>query len=61
MKERYDMETVSIGRLLNKKHSNGKIVQKMCTPKAIPRPFFILETNPQQPLYARNSFKNEIF
>ena len=28
--------------------------------KLVPEPFFILINNTKQPLYARNSFKNEI-
>ena len=34
---------------------------RKCAPKASPRPLFILVNNPNQPLHARNSFKNEIF
>ena len=30
-KKWYDIETLSIDRVLNKKHFNGQIIQKMCT------------------------------
>ena len=36
---RFDIETLSIGRLLNTKHFYGKIMQK-CAPKPSPRPLF---------------------
>ena len=29
--KRYDIETLSIDRVLNKEHFYGKIMQKMCT------------------------------
>ena len=29
--KRYDIETLSIDRVLNKKHFKGKIMKKMCT------------------------------
>ena len=58
---RYDNETLSTDRVLNKEHFYGKIMQKMCT-KSLPQtPFFILVNNLKQPLHARTSFKNKIF
>ena len=47
--KQYGIETLSIDRVLNKKHFYGKIMQK-CVPEAIPRL-----------LHARNSFENKIF
>ena len=57
----YDIETLSIDRVLNTEHFYEKIMQKMCTPKASPRPLFILLNNPKQPLHARNFFKISYF
>ena len=57
---RYDIETLTIDKLLNKGHFNGKIMQKMCIKKLVPGPFLILANNPKQQFYA-NSFKNKIF
>ena len=37
--KRYDIETLSVDRVLNKEHFYGKIMQKMCT-KVSPRPLF---------------------
>ena len=37
--KRYDIETLSIDRVLNKEHIYGKIMQKMCT-KGSPRSLF---------------------
>ena len=55
--KRYDIETLSIDRELNKQHFYGKVMQKMCTKTSSPRPIF----NPEQPFYLRNYFKNKIF
>ena len=49
----YDIETLSIDRVLNKKHFYGKIIQKMYVhQKLVLDPFFILVDNPKQPLDA---------
>ena len=29
--KRYDIETLHVGRVINKKHSYGKIMPEMCT------------------------------
>ena len=58
--KRYDIETLSINRVLDKEHFCGKSYRK-CEPKASPRPFLILVNNPKQSLHAINSFKNKIF
>ena len=50
----------SIDRVLNKKHFDAKIVQKM-PQKLVPDSFLILVNNLIQPLNARNSLKNKIF
>ena len=60
-KKRYDIETLSIDRLLNKEDFYGKIMQKICTKSQSQTPFVILVNNPKQPLHARNYFKNKIF
>ena len=53
--KRYEIETLSNDRVLNKEHFHWKIMQKMGT---ISDPFLTLVNNPKKPLYARNSFKN---
>ena len=58
--KRYDIETLSIGRVLNKEHLFKNYAENMHQ-KVVPDPFFILVNNPKQPLHARNSFKNKIF
>ena len=55
-----DIETLSIDRQLNKEHFYGKSCRK-CAPKLAPDPILILLNNPEQPLDARNSFKNKEF
>ena len=40
--KKYDIETFSIDRVLNKEHFYGKTMQKMCTKKLLPDPFLIL-------------------
>ena len=60
-KKRYDTETLSIDRVLNKERFHGKIMQKMCTKTKSQTPFYIFVNNPKQPLHARNVFKNKIF
>ena len=57
---RCDIETLSIDRVLNKEHFMETSCRK-CARKAIPRPFLILLSNPEQLLIAKNSFKNQIF
>ena len=56
--EKYDIETLSIDRVLNQEHFYWEIMQKMCTRGY---PFLTLENKPKNPLHARNSFKNKIF
>ena len=56
-----DIETLSIDRVLNKEHFYGKKHAEKVHQKLVPDPSFILVNNPNQPLLARNSFKNKIF
>ena len=55
MEKRYSKETLSIDRVLNKKHFMEKLCRK-CAPKASPRPLLILVNNTKQSLHACNSF-----
>ena len=57
---RYDIEILSIDRVLNKEDFYGKIMQKMHQ-KLVTNPFSVLVNNPKQPFHARNSFENKIF
>ena len=59
-KKKYDIETLSIDRVLNKEHFYGEFVQKMHE-KLVPDYFLILVNNPKQPLHAKNSFNNKTF
>ena len=58
--KRYDTETLSIDRVLNKtflwKNYAENIHQKL-----VPDPILILVNNPKQSMHAGNSFKNKIF
>ena len=58
-KKRYDTETLSIDRVLNKEHlwKNTENEHQ----KLVPGPFLILVNNSKQPLHEKNSFKNKIF
>ena len=38
--KRYNIETLYIDRVLNKEHFYGKVMQKIYTPKASPKPIF---------------------
>ena len=60
-KNRYDIETLSIDRVLNKGHLYEKSHAENVHEKLIPDPILILVINPKQPLHARNSFTNQIF
>ena len=53
---RYDIETLSIDRVFNKKYFAENVHRKL-----VPESFLNLVNNPKQPLHARNSFKNKIF
>ena len=55
---RYDIENLSIDRVLNKEHLYGKSHAENMHQKLVPDPFLILVKNPKQPLH---SFKNKIF
>ena len=57
---RCDTKTLSIDRILNKKHFYGKIMQ-IVHQKPVLDSFLILLYNLKQPLHARNSFKNKVF
>ena len=54
--QRYEIETLSINRILNKERFYGKLCRKYA-PKASPKPNLIWVNNPQQPLDAQNSFE----
>ena len=55
----YDIETLSIDRVLNKEDLWRNHAQNVHQ-KLVPDPFLIL-VNPKEPLNARNSFENKIF
>ena len=57
----YDIEALSIDRLLYKKRFYGKIYAENVHQKLVPDPFLNLVNNPKQPLHARKPFKNKIF
>ena len=59
--KRYDIETLSIDRVLNKKKFLWKNHAESGHQKLVPDPFCILVNNPKQPLHARNSCENKIF
>ena len=59
--KRYDIETLSIDRILNKKHFSWKHYGENVHQKLVPDPFLILVNDPKQPLHVRNYFKNKIF
>ena len=54
--KRYDIETLSIERVLNKRGFYKKSRRKPA-PKASPRSLLVLANNPKQPSHARNSFR----
>ena len=58
--KRYDIETSSIDRVLNKEHFLWKMIQKMCTRGYSSDLFLTLVNNPKKPLHESNSFKNKI-
>ena len=58
--KRYEIETLSFDRVLNKEHFYGKIMQKILVLESS-RPLFTLVNISKQPLHARNYFKNKIF
>ena len=53
--------TLSIDGVLSKEHFYGKNHAINMHHKLVPDSFFILVTNPKQPLHAKNSLKNDIF
>ena len=56
----YDIETLSIDRVLNKEQFYGKNHTENVHQELDPDAFLILLNNPKQPLHARISFKNKI-
>ena len=54
---RYDIETLPVDRVLNKKLFYGKTIHQ----KLVPDPLLILANNPKQPLHAKNYFKSKMF
>ena len=58
--KRYDIEPLSIDRVLNKQHFYEMLCRK-CAPKPSPRTLFNFVNNLKQPLHARNYFKNKVF
>ena len=54
---RFDIWTLSIDGVLNKKFFYGKHLHQ----KLVPVPFLILVNNPKQPFHTRNYSKNTIF
>ena len=59
--KRYDIETLSIDRALNKEHFYGKNHTENVYQKLVPDTFLIFVNNPKQALHATSSFKNKIF
>ena len=59
--KRYEIETLSKDRVLNKQHFYGKNHAENMHQNLVPDLFLILINNPKQPLDARNSFENKIF
>ena len=59
--KRYDIENLSIDRVLNKKTFLWKNHAENVHQRLVPDPLLILVNNPKRPLHARNSFKNKIF
>ena len=60
-RKKYDIETLSIDRVLHKEHFLGKSCRKFAS-KASPRHLFtVLGKNPKRPMHVRRSFKNNIF
>ena len=59
--KRYDIESLSIDRLLHKEKILSKNHAENVHQKLVPDPILILVNNPKEQLYARNSFKNKIF
>ena len=59
--KKYDIETLSIDRLLNWEHFYRKNPAENVHPKVVADPFLILVDNPKQSLHARYYFKNKHF
>ena len=59
--KRYDIETLSIDRVLNRKHFYEKNYAENVQQKVVPDPFLILVNTPKQSLHATNYFKNKTF
>ena len=59
LEKRYDIETLSIDRVLNKSIFMEKLFKNVH--QKLVQDSFLLVNNPKQPLHARNSFKNKIF
>ena len=51
----YDIETLSIDRVLNKEHFYGKIIRK-CAPKASPGPLFYFGKQPKTAIACKKFF-----
>ena len=58
--KRYDIKTLKIDGVLNRKHFFRKIMQKMYK-NLVLDPFLILLNNPKRPLHAINFFKDKTF
>ena len=54
--KRYDIETSSIDRLLNKERFYGKNCAENVHQKLVPDPFLILVKKQKKPLHAENYF-----
>ena len=60
-KKRYDIETLSIYRVLNKKKTLQKNHAENVRQKLFSGSFFNFVNKPKQPLHARNPLKNKYF
>ena len=62
MKEKgYDIETLAIDKVLNKKTFLWENHAENVHQKLVPDPFLTMVYNQKQPLHTRNSFENKIF
>ena len=57
----YDIETLCIGKVLNKENFYGKNLAENVRQKLVPDPCFILVNKPKQPWNAKNYFRNKVF
>ena len=59
--KRYDIETLSIDRILRKDFFSWKNHAEIIHQNPVQESFLTLVNNPKQPLHTRNCFKNKVF